>query len=434
MTVPSESSATPGAGGIRSGVGERLAPRALGRDFRWLWAASLATNVGDGALLAAGPLLVTTITREPFAIAASVFLQQLPWVIIGIPAGAFIDRHDRRRLSILVNLLRALVLGGLAMTIATGTVSLPVIFVAVFLIGTAETFADNAGGALVATTVPKAGLGVANARLSGTNIVTNQLLGPPLGAFLFAFAMASPFVLDAVCALAGAVLVSRIAARPAPAATPEDRHLRREIADGMRWLWRNSPVRALFLTIFLFNVTFGAAMSVYVLLAKERLGLDDIGYGLLITVGAIGGLIGAALYGTLERRFSLATLMRFGLGLETVTHLILATTTSVLVAFATMTLFGIHEVVWGTTSTTVRQRSVPAALMGRVTSVYMLGVYGGTVIGGVIGGLIAQAFGVTGPFWFGFIGSAVLLAVIWRTLDDIAHAPPGDDAAVVVAS
>ncbi len=434
MTVPSESSATPGAGGIRSGVGERLAPRALGRDFRWLWAASLATNVGDGALLAAGPLLVTTITREPFAIAASVFLQQLPWVIIGIPAGAFIDRHDRRRLSILVNLLRALVLGGLAMTIATGTVSLPVIFVAVFLIGTAETFADNAGGALVATTVPKAGLGVANARLSGTNIVTNQLLGPPLGAFLFAFAMASPFVLDAVCALAGAVLVSRIAARPAPAATPEDRHLRREIADGMRWLWRNPPVRALFLTIFLFNVTFGAAMSVYVLLAKERLGLDDIGYGVLITVGAIGGLIGAALYGTLERRFSLATLMRFGLGLETVTHLILATTTSVLVAFATMTLFGIHEVVWGTTSTTVRQRSVPAALMGRVTSVYMLGVYGGTVIGGVIGGLIAQAFGVTGPFWFGFIGSAVLLAVIWRTLDDIAHAPPGDDAAVVVAS
>ena len=155
MTVPSESSATPGAGGIRSGVGERLAPRALGRDFRWLWAASLATNVGDGALLAAGPLLVTTITREPFAIAASVFLQQLPWVIIGIPAGAFIDRHDRRRLSILVNLLRALVLGGLAMTIATGTVSLPVIFVAVFLIGTAETFADNAGGALVATTVPE---------------------------------------------------------------------------------------------------------------------------------------------------------------------------------------------------------------------------------------------------------------------------------------
>jgi MFS family permease len=425
VTEPEQASTA--AGGFRGGVVERLAPRALGRDFRWLWSASTVTNLGDGALLAAGPLLVTTITREPFAIAASVFLQQLPWVLIGIPAGAFIDRHDRRRLSILVNLLRTLVLGGLALTVATETVSLPVIFVAVFLIGTAETFADNAGSALVATTVPKPSLGVANARLSGTNIVTNQLLGPPLGAFLFAFAMAFPFALDAVCALAGAVLVSRIASRPAPAVAREDRHLRREIADGMRWLWRHPPIRALFLTILLFNVTFGAAMSVFVLLAKERLGLEDVGYGLLITVGAIGGLIGSAAYGRLERRFSLATLMRAGLALETVTHLILATSTSALVVGATMLLFGIHEIVWGTTSTTVRQRTVPTRLMGRVTSVYMLGLFGGTVVGGLIGGVIAQAFGVTAPFWFAFIGSAALLAVIWRTLEDIAHAPAAED-------
>jgi len=423
VTVPGETSATADTGGTGGGVVERIAPRTLGRDFRWLWGTSIVTNLGDGALLAAGPLLVTTITREPFAIAASVFLQQLPWVLIGIPAGAFIDRHDRRRLSMLVNLLRTLVLGGLAVTVATGTVSLPVIYVAVFLIGTAETFADNAGSALVATTVPKPSLGIANARLSGTSIVANQLVGPPLGAFLFALAMAIPFALDAVCALAGAVLVSRIASRPLPAVAPEDRHLRREMADGMRWLWRNPPIRALFLTILLFNVTFGAAMSVYVLLAKERLGLDDVGYGVLITVGAIGGLIGSAAYGRLERRFSLATLMRVGLGLETITHLVLATTTSILVAGATMTLFGIHEVVWGTTSTTVRQRAVPSRLLGRVTSVYMMGMFGGTVVGGIIGGLIAQIFGVTGPFWFGFIGSAALLALIWRTLDDIAHAP-----------
>src|SRR4029079_2317616 len=87
------------------------------------------------------------------------------------------------------------------------------------------------------------------------------------------------------------------------------------------------------------------------------------------------------------------------------THLVLATTTSVLVAAATMTLFGIHEVVWGTTSTTVRQRALPSRLLGRVTSVYMLGVFGGTVVGGLIGGVIAQLWGVTAPFWFGFIGS-----------------------------
>ena len=197
---------------------------------------------------------------------------------------------------------------------------------------------------------------------------------------------------------------------------------------GSSWLWRHPPVRTLALTIFIFNITFMAAYSVYVLLATERLGLDAFGFGLLITVGAVGGLIGSGSYGWLERHFALSTLMRVGLLLETVTHLILAITTSAAVAALTLTLFGIHAVVWGTTSTTVRQRAVPPALMGRVTSVYMLGNVGGSVIGSVIGGVLAQQLGVTAPFWFGFFGSALVLIVIWHALAEIAH-PPGSDEA-----
>jgi predicted MFS family arabinose efflux permease len=179
----------------------------------------------------------------------------------------------------------------------------------------------------------------------------------------------------------------------------------------------------LFLAILFFNITFGASMAVYVLFAQERLGLDDLGFGILITAGAFGGLIGSATYPRLERRFALPTLMRVGLLLETVTHLVLAITTSALVAGVIMTMFGIHAVVWGTISATVRQRAVPAAFLGRVTSVYMLGSTGGSALGVVIGGLLAQRLGVTAPFWFAFFGSAIVLAFIWRTLDDIAHAP-----------
>jgi MFS family permease len=406
---------------------ERLSPSFLGRDFRWLWGSSALTNLSDGVLLSAGPLLVTTVTREPFAVAMAVFLQQLPWVVLGIPAGALIDRVDRRRLTIAVDLARAGVLTLLAITVATGTVNLAVILVAMFLIGTAETFADNASSALIATSVPSEHLGVANARLGGSAIITNQLAGPPIGALLFAAGMAIPFALYVICALAGAVLISRIASRPLVNAAAAQTHIRHDIADGIRWLWRHPPVRTLALTIFFFNVTFGAAISVYVLYATERLGLDDAGFGLLLTVGAVGGLIGSTAYGALERRFSLATLMRVGLLLETVTHLTLAVTTSALVAAATMTLFGIHTVVWGTTSTTVRQRAVPTPLLGRVTSVYMLGNVGGSAIGTVVGGLLAQQFGITAPFWFGFVGSAVLLALIWRALEDISHAPVATD-------
>jgi MFS family permease len=399
----------------------------LGRDFRWLWSSSTLSNLGDGLLLAAGPLLVTTLTRDPFAVALAVFVQWLPGVIVGIPAGAIVDRSDRRRLTIVVNVLRAGVLVGLASTIATGLVSLPILYIALFVLASAESFSDNASSALIATSVPKAHLGVANARLSGARIVANDLAGPPIGAFLFGAGMAAPFAADAIMVLAAAALIGRMTAPAFTPVPPEDRHLRREIAEGMRWLWRHPPIRALALTIFFFNVTFGAAMSVYVLLAMERLGLGEVGYGLLITAGAVGGLIGSAAYPTLERRFALATLMRAGLVLETATHLVLATTTSPLVAGAMMLIFGIHEVVWGTTSTTVRQRAVPASLLGRVSSVYMLASLGGLVIGAPIGGLLAQRFGLTAPFWFGFVGSMILLVLIWRTLDDIAHAPSGED-------
>jgi predicted MFS family arabinose efflux permease len=410
-------------------LADRLAPRALGRDFRFLWGSSTISNIGDGLLISAGPLLVTTITREPFAVALATLMQFLPWVILGIPGGALIDRVDRRRLSVLVNLARAIVLGVLAATILTGTASLPVVLASYFVLGTAEMLADNTGSALLASAVPKEHLGVANSRLTGTRILANDLAGPPLGAFLFAVGMAVPFGVDAICALAAAVLIARIAATPRPA-TAERRHVRHEIADGIRWLWHHPPVRALALTIFLFNVTFWAPYSLYVLYATERLGVDELGYGVLITAGAIGGLVGSLAYPALERRFALATLMRVGLLLETVTHLILAVSTSVVVVGLTMTLFGIHAVIWGTTSTTVRQRAVPTAFMGRVTSVYMLLNVGGGALGSVLGGVIAQRYGIVAPLWFAFVGSAVLLIAIWRTLDDIAHAPLADETEV----
>jgi predicted MFS family arabinose efflux permease len=135
----------------------------------------------------------------------------------------------------------------------------------------------------------------------------------------------------------------------------------------------------------------------------------------------VGGVIGTLSYGSLERRFSLANMMRVGLVIETFTHLVLALTTSAGVALATMVVFGGHAFVWGTTSTVVRQRSVPDALMGRVGGVYRVAIVGGMVIGTPLGGLLASRYGITAPFWFGFIGSAILVVLLWRQFDLITH-------------
>jgi predicted MFS family arabinose efflux permease len=116
--------------------------------------------------------------------------------------------------------------------------------------------------------------------------------------------------------------------------------------------------------------------------------------------------------------------MRVGLVIETGTHLSLALTTSPAVALGTLVVFGAHAFVWGTTSTVVRQRAVPDELLGRVGGVYRMAIMGGLVIGTPLGGLMARSFGITAPFWFGFVGSALLVAVLWRQFDYIAHAGP----------
>jgi predicted MFS family arabinose efflux permease len=176
------------------------------------------------------------------------------------------------------------------------------------------------------------------------------------------------------------------------------------------------------LTIFVFNITFGAAWSILVLYATQRLGMGAIGFGLLTTVSAVGGLIGTLSYGWITRRVSLGNIMRIGLIFETFTHLALALTRTPWVALCIFFGFGAHAFIWGTTSLTVRQRAVPTDLQGRVGSVNLVGVFGGLVIGSGIGGLLAQHWGVTAPFWFAFVGSALFVVLIWGQLTHIAHA------------
>ena len=408
---------------------ETVTPSRLGHSFRWLLASSAISNIGDGVALAAGPLLVASLTQDPLLVSFALLAQQLPNLIFGIPAGAIADRFDRRRIVAAVNLVRAAVLVVLAATIVGEAVSIAIVLITLFVLGTAEIFADVSSNSIVPRVVPREHLGVANARLTGSFLLTNQLMGPPIGAFLFSAGMALPFAANAACFALGALLVTRVVTDVVELTAEragERRSLRQEMADGVRWLVAHPPMRTLALTIIAFNVTYGAAWSVLVLYASERLGMSAVGFGLLTTAIAIGGIIGTSAYGRLERRFALADIMRGGLLIETFTHLILALTTSPAVALVTMVVFGAHAFVWGTTSITIRQRAVPTALQGRVGSVNLVGVFGGLVIGAGIGGVLAQKYGITAPFWFAFVGSAIFVVLIWHQLRHIAHTDEQD--------
>jgi predicted MFS family arabinose efflux permease len=405
------------------GVLEKAVPARLGSSYRWLLASSWITNLGDGIFIAAGPLLVASLTDNPFLISLAALLRWAPPLMFSLYAGVLSDRLDRRRIVLVANALRVLVLAALVVMLLAGQISPIGALVAMGLLASAEVFADNTTATLTPMLVRRDDLALANSRVFTGFITLNQLVGPPIGAALFAVGSAWPVAAHTLLVAAGLVLVSRITL-PAHGRDPGEarRSTRQEINEGLRWTVRHPAVRTLVLTILIFNVTFGAAWSVLVLYADRRLGLGAIGFGLLTGVSAVGGLLGTAAYGRIVRQISLGNLMRIGLIIETLTHLALAVTTVAWVAAVIFLVFGAHAFIWGTTSVTIRQRAVPTELQGRVTSLNTIGTYGGLVFGSAIGGVLATRFGVTAPFWFAFLGSALFVLLLWRQLTHIAHA------------
>lgn len=407
---------------------EAVFPARLGHDYRWLVGSSWSSNLGDGILIAAGPLLVESLTDSAALVGLSWLLGRLPWLLLGLPAGVAADRLERRRLLIVANTVRLVVVGTLGAAVATDAVGVGPVLVALFLIGLSETFVDTTASTLLPMIVRPRDLSRANARLMFGFVGLNQLVGPAIGAALFAVGSGLPFLtLAAVIALA-TVQVAQLRITPRSAeerAAAGERSIRGDIAEGVRFVRDHPAVRTLVLTIIVFNLTYGASASVLVLLATDRLGLGAVGFGLLTSVAAAGGILGTLLYGATEARLGMANIMRAGLTIEALWHLVLATATTAWPAMVAMFVFGVHTSMWGTTATTIRQAAVPEQLQGRVAAVYRFGLQAGLVVGAAVGAALAGEAGVTAPYWFGFVGSVLILVAIWPRFGALAHTPSG---------
>jgi Transmembrane secretion effector len=160
-----------------------LARSGLGPEYTKLWSASTVSNLGDGVTLVAGPLLVASLTRDPVLVAGIAFAQQLPWLLFSLISGALVDRLDRRRVMWTVDAFRTVLLGFLGLAVLLDFVSIPLLYVVFFLMGTAETLFDTASVSILPAVVPPEKLEKANGRLFGAEIVSNQLAAPPLGGF-----------------------------------------------------------------------------------------------------------------------------------------------------------------------------------------------------------------------------------------------------------
>lgn len=389
--------------------------RGLGPEFRKLWTAIAASNLGDGVTLVAAPLLAATLTGDPALVAGLALAQRLPWLLFPLLSGALADRIDRRRAMVGVAICRAALIGTLGAAVLLDLATLPLLYAIFFLLSTGETLFDTAAATILPAIVRREALPTANARLAGTLAVTNQFLGPPLGGALFAAAAALPFLAGAgglvvaatlVAALRGSFAVARSADAPPP-------DLRAEIAAGIRWLWGHRLLRALAVTLALLNITLVAQVSIMVLFARERLGLGPTGFGLLLTAYGLGGLLGSMIAGRVIGRLGTSRVLRLALVVEAATPAAIALSEHALLVGAALALFGCHAMVWGAVLTSLRQELTPDRLRGRVESAYRLLEYGGAAPGALLGGLLAAHFGLTAPFWLGAIVGLLLIPFAW---------------------
>ena len=398
-----------------------VSPPRLGREFRLQLSASWLSAISGGMVLAAGPLLVASQTSDARLISLAALLDWLPGTVLRLYAGVLADRHDRRLMMVISGIPRVIALAILVAMLATGNVAIWAVLLVMVTMGVGDTFYNAAATTVVPMVVAKADLGVANARLQFGWMAIENLIAPPVGAALFGIARFWPFSIDLVIGALCLLIVARLRLPAHGTARHERSHLLVDLREGLRWSWRLPAVRVLNVQILTFNFAYGAVFATMVLYAHERLGLGSLGYGFLVASTAVGGVVGALTYGWLERHVRIADIMRYGLVLEVSTYGVLAWTSHWWVAMLILGLFGIHIGYWGATASSVMQRAVPHELYGRVQSVYMTLLMGGLVVGAAIGGQLSHHWGITAPYWFGFVCAALVLVVLWRGIGRLAH-------------
>jgi MFS family permease len=404
---------------------------ALGSRFTKLWTASTASALGSGLATIAAPLFVAAHTRNPLIVSATFGVSWLPWLLFALPGGVLVDRVDRRRLMVAIDWARVAAMGVLATALLAGYSSIALLDAVLFVINAGEVVFRSASQAMVSSVVPRSRLERANGWLVGGTTLMQGMIAGPLGGFLFVVAACVPFFVNAGTYAASAVLVGLVAGTyRASSRTQTDgdrgsrqaRRVRSELTEGLRWLAHQRVLRTMAVLIGLLNLTLTAATAVLVLLVKERLHLGPVGYGTLFTCEAVGALLGSACGDWLIKRVTATWTIRIGLLIEAGVHLTLATSRSAYLVGFMLFAFGVHGALWTIVGNSLRQRLTPPEMLGRVASTTLFISAGGNCVGAMLGGVVAANFGITAPYWAGFVAAVVVSATTWRVFNRAAVA------------
>lgn len=386
----------------------------LGSNYWRLWTSSLISNLGDGVGLIAYPWLASALTRSPLLLAIITLTGTLPWLLFSLPSGVIIDRLDRRRLVVAMDMIRgALTMVGVLGIVIWGA-NLPdpqeleggldiptnwplylVFVVSSFLLGCAQVLRDNAATTLLPSIVKKEQLEKANGQMWSAELVANSLAGPALGSALIGVSFILPIMLDASTFFVAAGLMMLIPgtftskAVQARLEVPND--WKHELREAFMWLRRHPLLWPMAMILAALNLIGSLGTSSLILFAQEVLETSPLEFAILTTGGAVGGIIGGLAASRLSQRFGAGTLVQtllFSMPLISATTGLAPNWFVAWIAFMVSMFLAI---IWNTLTVSLRQSIIPDHLLGRVNSAYRFLVLGSMPIGVALGGLLVSA-------------------------------------------
>jgi MFS family permease len=404
----------------------------LGPRFRRLWTASATSNIGDGLYMTAVPLLAASLTRDPLLVSGVIVSLFLPWLLFALPGGALVDRMDRRLAMARTGLFRTLVLGGLTLTVGLGVVNIWIIYLAVFLLGSAETIYESASRALLPAVVRPGGLDSGNGKLQGAQVIAQEFVGPPIAGALFAISTGLPLLLGTVAFSIAALLIATMGGKyVAERASTSAPNLRREIAEGLRWLRGNALLRRLTLLGGVLGLASGASNGVMVLFALEILGLDETGFGLLLAGLTVGSVIGTIVAAPVARRFGRGPTLLAGWSLGVIGYAGFGLSSNAIIGGTFFALAALGVMAGNVLTMGIRQSVIPEHLFGRVQGAWRTVMWGAMPVGALAGGALARVAGLRAPFLLQAVAFAVVCVGAWPMLRNLPDPEPECTSATV---
>ena len=394
------------------------------RDYMLLWSGQVVSTTGSMASYAVIPLLILALTDSPAAAGTAAALRWLPYMLFSLPGGALIDRWDRKRVMIIADLGRALAIGSLPAAMFFGGLTVAQIYVVSFIEGTLFVFFNLAEVAALPHVVARGELPEATA-LNEAGFGTAHIVGPPIGTFLYqTLGRAVPLAIDALSYLVSVVSLVMIRAEFRSEARPEHRDLRKEVMDGLHWLWGKPLIRYMAFLTGGYNLVNGAAPLVIIVLAKQ-LGSSDAEIGVMFSMGGVGAIVGSLIGGRIQKRFTFGQVIVTLAWLNVAAMALFTLVPSPIgVGIVTGVIFFFGPI-YNVVQFSYRIALIPDGLQGRVNSVFRLLAFGFIPVGAAAGGAIIEGIGVI-PCIVALTAWSVVLAVTATFNRHVREAAPID--------